>query len=258
MYPHKIISGDIVRKLTAEQRGLYLSYVMLAGCGANRNMVCIADEIAYSPEQLEKILNVKKERIQTLNKELASIGVIKIDPLGVIYINDWSNYETEYSRRKNKRRTAAKPKRIEQTVVETEEVAEPDPIYQEVAQADKPEQKKTLDTYEDELVKETDEPFNVDAYMNGVREAQEEAKPKDTVADTGKLIRLYCETYKNRFGKTPIIGGTQLESAKELVKKYGYEDSGKLITTYFKEGGHVSHDLATISRYARKRGSIND
>lgn len=91
-----------VSQATNEQIGAWVKLIALASNGADKGVIGIGMGIAYSPEQLEKLLGLTPSKYAEFLIFLKSKGAIKTEK-GVIYIANWKHYQSEYDRQKQYR-----------------------------------------------------------------------------------------------------------------------------------------------------------
>ena len=88
------------RKLLPDERSVWDDYLDLAAISPIQGQVCIAHNVGYTPQQLSEILKTPTEIVQRANKHMTDLAMITIDNTGVILINNWNVYESEYDRLK--------------------------------------------------------------------------------------------------------------------------------------------------------------
>jgi len=93
------------RKLLPEERSVWDDYLDMATPPLTpiAGQVCISTDIGYSSEQLSTILKTPVETIKRANKAMETLQMITIENNGIVVINNWSHYQSEYERQKSYR-----------------------------------------------------------------------------------------------------------------------------------------------------------
>ena len=98
-------NGDGVsskRKLLPDERSVWDDYLDMASpaYGPIAGEVCAQKGIAYPIDMLSAMLKTPLEVIARANKHMEELGMITIENSGVIIINKWAEYQSEYERQK--------------------------------------------------------------------------------------------------------------------------------------------------------------
>ena len=106
LWPDYIINGTTFDELDAEVRGVWFSFLALAGYSPFPGEICIAKSLPYTREQMAAIIKID---IGILNRAIdrmscEEVRKIKVNETGTISILNWNKYQTEYERQKPFRR----------------------------------------------------------------------------------------------------------------------------------------------------------
>ena len=106
LWTDETINGTTFTELTAEQRGVWWSLLILAGYSPVPGVICIAPGIPYTRGQMAGFLKLPLDVLTRSIEHLASPEVKKIviNQDGTIAIANWNKYQTEYDRQKGYRR----------------------------------------------------------------------------------------------------------------------------------------------------------
>jgi hypothetical protein len=90
------------RKLLPEERSVWDDYLDMATPPITpiSGQVCISADIGYTVEQLTSILKTDAEVIRRANKHMEELGMITVENNGIVVINNYFKYQSEYSRQK--------------------------------------------------------------------------------------------------------------------------------------------------------------
>lgn len=93
--------GTIREDLTAEERGMWYDFLLLAGNSRIPGIICANEDSPLPIKRIAGILNVTEELVnQSIQKFLKS-GRITMDNQGIIRIVNWSKYQySDYERQK--------------------------------------------------------------------------------------------------------------------------------------------------------------
>jgi uncharacterized phage protein (TIGR02220 family) len=102
LWPDYIINGTTFDELDAEVRGVWFSFLALAGYSPFPGEICIAKGLPYTREQMAAIIKID---IVILNRAIdrmscEEVHKIKVNETGTISILNWNKYQTEYERQK--------------------------------------------------------------------------------------------------------------------------------------------------------------
>jgi hypothetical protein len=150
-------------KADNEELGAWVRLLRLASISPVKGKIEIADGIPYTPEQLKKVIKSEKDYL----KKWETQGAIKQEN-GVIIIEKWGSYQSEYERQKPYRQEL-------QEKVTSESYCKSDPVE---------ERRKKKE----------------------VRSKKKEEKKKDNTSATVKNpVGVWCEKFKAKFGEQYII-----------------------------------------------------
>ncbi|HHT9137755.1 MAG TPA: hypothetical protein ACFYEK_11010 [Candidatus Wunengus sp. YC60] len=92
------------------------------------------------------------------------------------------------------------------------------------------------ENYEEELLKETDEPLNIETIKKEGNENEEiKPPPQENInIKVSDFIKIYCEQFKKRYNDYPQITGKARGIAQRLVQDMGLEKTKKLVINYLK------------------------
>jgi len=95
--------GDCTkRKLLPDERSIWDDYLDMATPPNTQlaGQVCISAEIGYTPEQLSSILKTDIEIIKRANKRMEELKMITVENSGIVVVNNYYKYQSEYTRQK--------------------------------------------------------------------------------------------------------------------------------------------------------------
>ncbi|MEK7499696.1 MAG: phage replisome organizer N-terminal domain-containing protein, partial [Patescibacteria group bacterium] len=94
--------GSLFNKLTLEEVGLFLKYLILAAMSHRKGVICfdggVAD-IPYTFDQLSAMTKVSIADIERISKGLLKAKMISIKD-GLIYVSNWQFYQNDFQRDK--------------------------------------------------------------------------------------------------------------------------------------------------------------
>lgn len=93
------------RKLGPAERSVWDDYLDMATPPLTpiAGQVCISKDIGYTPEQLSIVLKTPVEVIKSANTAMCKLGMVTIENNGIVIINNWKAYQSEYERQKGYR-----------------------------------------------------------------------------------------------------------------------------------------------------------
>ena len=105
LYVDQCLRGSMIEELTAEQRWLWIGFLLLAGDSSVPGIIFrrkSADgiPIGYSNVTLAEMLDVDIEIYTDGIRRMIDKAKISIDKKGVIHILNWAKYQSEYQRQK--------------------------------------------------------------------------------------------------------------------------------------------------------------
>ena len=185
-------------KADNEELGAWVRLLRLASISPVKGKIEIADGIPYTPEQLKKVIKSEKDYL----KKWETQGAIKQEN-GVIIIEKWGSYQSEYERQKPYRQELL-PK------VTNESYSESDPVE---------ERRKKKE----------------------VRSKKKEEKKKDNTSATVKNpVAIWCEKFKAKFGEQYIITPKDAGHLNRVYKLIPEQFESK-IDTFF-ETDNFAHE----------------
>ena len=90
------------RKLLPDERSVWDDYLDLATPPNTpiAGQVCISKNIGYTLEQLAEILKSPVELLGRANKRMVEFGMVTVENSGIVLINNYHQYQSEYERQK--------------------------------------------------------------------------------------------------------------------------------------------------------------
>ncbi len=112
-WAHRNIHGDgngegSKRQLLPDERSVWDDYLDLATLGPISGQVCFHAQAGYSPQQLSVLLKTPVEVIERANKKMEAMHMITVENNGIVVINNWKSYQSEYQRQKGYREESEK------------------------------------------------------------------------------------------------------------------------------------------------------
>ena len=101
IYCENWIEGTL-REESPELRGIWADILALAGDGhyGDSGIIQLSNGIAYTDNQIARILRISEELWGRSKKRLIETNRIQVTSNGVISIVNWSKYQSEYERQK--------------------------------------------------------------------------------------------------------------------------------------------------------------
>lgn len=112
IYADKWLDGSI-RQDTPEIRAIFIDLLALAASGrwGDDGIIQVAPKTGFSAKQLAKISSISCTKMTRILNFLVKTNRISIDKTGVIIINNWKKYQSEYERQTHYREsTKLQPK----------------------------------------------------------------------------------------------------------------------------------------------------
>jgi len=205
-------------KADNEELGAWVRLLRLASISPVKGKIEIADGIPYTPEQLKKVIKSEKDYL----KKWETQGAIKQEN-GVIIIEKWGSYQSEYERQKPYRQELL-PK------VTNESYSESDPVE---------ERRKKKE----------------------VRSKKKEERRKDNTSATVKNpVAIWCEKFKAKFGEqyiiTPKDAGHLNRVYKLIPEQFESKIDAFLETDNFAHEWNVSIFQATLNKIKPKEKTV--
>jgi len=93
------------RKLLPEERSVWDDYLDMATppIAPIPGQICISAEIGYTPEQLAVVLKTPVDVIRKANTAMEGQDMITVENNGIVVINNWKRYQSDYERQKSYR-----------------------------------------------------------------------------------------------------------------------------------------------------------
>ncbi len=101
LFVDECLRGTIREDLTAEERGIWYDFLILAGANRVRGRISANETQAYTTARVAAILNVKENVISRCIVKFLAQGRIAVDEAGIIDITNWDGYQySSYDRQK--------------------------------------------------------------------------------------------------------------------------------------------------------------
>jgi len=99
LWTYESLTGTLRRELTPDERSIWWDFLALAGESPEPGYICLYPDIAFTEDQLCKMLNVTSELLSRAKRRLIDTGRIKVNSSnGIIHILKWEEYQSEYDR----------------------------------------------------------------------------------------------------------------------------------------------------------------
>jgi len=93
--------GTIREDLTAEERGVWYDFLLLAGNSRIPGIICANSTTPMPVKRIAGILNISEALVKQSIKKFLTSGRIKLDEQGIIHIENWAKYQySDYDRQK--------------------------------------------------------------------------------------------------------------------------------------------------------------
>lgn len=99
IWTEEIVKGTTFTELNAENRGIWFSFLALAGLEGT-GLIQAGIGRGYSDISLADILNIELTQLVEAKEKLIKFKKIKVSPEGIIEILNWTKYQDEYHRQK--------------------------------------------------------------------------------------------------------------------------------------------------------------
>ncbi len=90
--------GGSKRKLLPDERSVWDDYLDMAALSPIKGQVCINSTTGYTLEQLCNIFHTPVATIARANKKMQELGMITVENNGIVVINNWKLYQSDYER----------------------------------------------------------------------------------------------------------------------------------------------------------------
>jgi len=106
------LMGSIREDLTAEERGVWTDFLVLAGNSRVPGVICSNEESPMSLLRMAGMLNVNVKLVKRCLDKFLESGRVTVDDLGLIHIVNWGKYQySDYDRVKKYRQAKKKHER---------------------------------------------------------------------------------------------------------------------------------------------------
>jgi len=95
LWTKETIFGTTSKEIPYEMRGIWFQLLCLAGIEPCFGQVCISKDLAYTDNQLAKILDTPIDTLKKGLKILIDVEKIEINGDGIIGIINWSHYQSQ-------------------------------------------------------------------------------------------------------------------------------------------------------------------
>lgn len=226
LWTQEYIHGTTRHELLPDERSVWTDFMALAGDSSKLGFICIAEDIAYTDEQLAKLLNISTELLQRSILKMLGHNKIKRNGTGVIELVNFWKYQpqfdrTEYQRKyMNKYRKGHKSKTNRKSNTDKSNISKPNTISNEVNLTGKTNckrlrreesrlNKEEKPTLESTLLQETNNSMNGNILSSNV-----------SIIDNDDKLKQFIMTYEGNIGvMTPIM----LDELRYLSNKYALE-----------------------------------
>lgn len=249
----KILHDGLIYKTTLNDRGMFLTLLLLAQRDSDTGFIGVSEHIGYSARQLGLMLGTTSKKASVAINRLAGFDLIKVEKTGVIRINDWKAYRSEYLRQKQYKKKSKKKVIMEAAPPITDEVKAF--VDKAIEKFDKIPVPPSTDGRDLELIKQTEEPYNLDEHGKN-DEPEEKYIPKPPI-NAGEFIRHFCAAYKKRHGETPVISKAEMEAAKQIVSKGKINGVSRMIKDFIGHGDVSNHKIQYLAPFIDKARRSN-
>lgn len=113
LWVDQCLRGSMIDELTPAQRWLWFGFLLMAGDSSRPGMIFRRLDaghvpVGYSPGTLAEILDVPLAEYEDGIARMVKADKIRLDERGVIFIVNWSKYQSEYQRQKPYRQARKK------------------------------------------------------------------------------------------------------------------------------------------------------
>lgn len=109
LFVDECLRGTIREELTAEERGIWYDFLVLAGANRIRGRISANETQGYSAARVASILNVRENTVSRCVGKFLEQGRITVDENDVISISNWEGYQYSSYDRQKPYREATKP-----------------------------------------------------------------------------------------------------------------------------------------------------
>ncbi len=104
------VFGSTSKELDPAERWIWVGFLALAGDSQWDGMIKATVTLGYSDEQLADLLAVDVPLLRAAKRKMIKADKISVDESGIISINNWEKYQSEYDRQKKYRNKSYKIK----------------------------------------------------------------------------------------------------------------------------------------------------
>lgn len=212
VYSDKWLRGTI-NKESLEVKGAFISLLAMASDSPyeNKGEILITSDIGYTDEQYAKILNTSTSQWAEIKTILMNTQRISADTNNIIYITNWTKYQSEYERQKSYRGKLQSKVTKKVTVKKRETRREKQEKINKKDNNDKNEKKKDI------------------------ARKKKEKKPSSSNPDIKIFIDSFFNSFRNKFGyKYLVQGGKDSNLVKRMLGTYSLQELLEFKSRFFK------------------------
>jgi len=116
LWTQAYLHGTTRQELKPDERSVWVDFMSLAGDSPVLGYICVAENVAYTDEQLAAILNISKELLIRAKSKMTEHGKIKENGSGIIEIVNFWKYQPQFDRNEYQREYMKKKRREDKTV----------------------------------------------------------------------------------------------------------------------------------------------
>jgi len=105
-----MVFGSTSKELEPAERWIWVGFLALAGDSQWDGIIKATVTLGYSDEQLSDLLDVDIPLLRSAKRKMIKADKITVDDKGIIAINNWEKYQSEYDRQKKYRNKSYKIK----------------------------------------------------------------------------------------------------------------------------------------------------
>ena len=106
LWTYESLTGTLREELTPAERSVWWDFLALAGESPEPGTICIYPKIGFSDQQLCELLRIDMQLLKDARSKLLETGRITMNENGIIHIEKWEQYQSEYERTKKYTRTS--------------------------------------------------------------------------------------------------------------------------------------------------------
>ena len=100
LWTYESLTGTLREELTPAERSVWWDFLALAGESPEPGTICIYPKIGFSDQQLCELLRIDMQLLKDARSKLLETGRITMNENGIIHIQKWKQYQSEYERTK--------------------------------------------------------------------------------------------------------------------------------------------------------------